>query len=73
MSASVKIDVLKFFEVCLFDRQFLSTQGLFIKNCLVGKLINFSFVDFSFRFLMRASFQGIAAPVFQRKQNYDNQ
>jgi hypothetical protein len=34
MSASVKIDINKFFELCLLDRTFLSTKGLFKNNCL---------------------------------------
>ena len=37
MSAIVKIDINKFFEVYLFDRPFLSTEYLFVKNILGGK------------------------------------
>jgi hypothetical protein len=36
MSTSVKKDVVKFFEVCLLDKLFLSTQGLFKKFVWLG-------------------------------------
>jgi hypothetical protein len=42
MSASVKIDVLKFFEECLLDRLFLSTQGLFIKKMFGREVSSFN-------------------------------
>jgi hypothetical protein len=39
MSASVKIDVNKFFEVFLSDSSFLKQKGLFKRNCLVGEAL----------------------------------
>jgi hypothetical protein len=38
MSASVKIDVNKVFEVHLLERPYLSTKDLFYKKNLVGRL-----------------------------------